>query len=251
MSSTPAKKADHFWREGMGDAEWQVIVESLQRAERWDEMWGFVFLAPVEWSAVMIRAMHDGGWIAKEEEADIWEELVRLCPKNGRQMLLTDGKLTKTLVGHADWIRQLIITPNGKMLISGSLDGTIRLWRLPDGRHIRTLEGHSDSVFCLSISPDGKILASGSLDNTIRLWDLHSGECLQILVGHERWVNCLSISPDGKTLVSGSYDRTARLWSLPSGKPIRKFAEREAIGVLRRAVHFHVRLLADITDSSI
>lgn len=70
---------------------------------------------------------------------------------------------------HTDGINALAISPDGKLLASGSGDKTIKLWSLPEGALIKTLKGHTDSVLVLAISPDGKRLASGSADKTICL----------------------------------------------------------------------------------
>ncbi|MBC8232315.1 hypothetical protein H8E77_22440 [bacterium] len=218
----------------MSDAEWATIVEGLKSESRWDEMLRILFLAPVEWAAEMVLAMKslitpkqsyglDGGWKAKEEERYLWEEIMGLCPREGKRVVLPDptGELIRTLKGHEHWVWCLALTPDGKMLAGGSYDRTVRLWSLPDGKLIRTLTGHREPIWCLSITPDGKTLASGSLDKTVRLWSLPDGELIRTLEGHTKGVWCLSITPDGKILASGSYDKTVRLWSLPDGEFIK------------------------------
>lgn len=81
----------------MGNAEWETIVEGLKKERRWDEMWRLIFLAPVEWAAEMVLAMRDGGWKAKEEERNLWEELVGFCPKEGKGIILPDVAHIKTM----------------------------------------------------------------------------------------------------------------------------------------------------------
>jgi WD40 repeat protein len=127
------------------------------------------------------------------------------------------NRLDDSQVLHTSLVYSLAISPNGKILISGSEDKTIRLWSLPDGNHIKTLRGHTDAVCCLKMSPNGKILISGSHDKTIRLWSYPDGTFIKTLIGHTDVVNSLAISPDGTILVSGSHDKTIRLWSLPDG----------------------------------
>jgi WD40 repeat protein len=61
-------------------------------------------------------------------------------------------------------------SPDGQTLASGSVDNTVRLWRVADGALLRTLEGHTDLVWSVAFSPDGTLLASGSWDGTVRLW---------------------------------------------------------------------------------
>ncbi|MBU4492317.1 MAG: hypothetical protein KKD69_07640 [Euryarchaeota archaeon] len=69
------------------------------------------------------------------------------------------------------WISQIVWSPDGRMLASGSDDNTIRICDAETGKPLRTLEGHDDTVFSVAWSPDGRTLASGSDDETIILWD--------------------------------------------------------------------------------
>jgi len=91
---------------------------------------------------------------------------------------LPEGELLNTLKGHTEWVNALAISPDGKLLASGSQDGTIKLWSLPEGVSLKTLERHTYWINALAISPDGKLLVSGSGDNTIKLWSLPGGELM-------------------------------------------------------------------------
>jgi WD40 repeat protein len=127
--------------------------------------------------------------------------------------------LLQTLKGHTRSVSSIAISPDGKILVSGSIDKTIRLWELPSGRELSTLIGHTGSVVSIAISPDGKNLVSGSHDGTIRLWELPSGRELHTLPPNEYIVSDVAISPDGKILV-GQISSTIRLWELPSGREL-------------------------------
>ena len=78
--------------------------------------------------------------------------------------------------GHTSWINSIAISPDGKYIVSGSDDTTIKVWDFKTGECLNTLEGHIDSVNSISISPDGKYIVSGSDDDTIKIWDFKTFE---------------------------------------------------------------------------
>lgn len=132
-------------------------------------------------------------------------------------------------------------SPDGKLLATGSVDKTVRLWtRLApmgtEGLCLNTLTGHTDEVRSVCFSPEGKRLASGSSDSTIRLWNVQSGQCDAVLQGHsgEVWGTCFS--PDGQLLVSVS-DETIQLWDIQTKRcvgvfrSVRPYERTNIIGV--------------------
>ena len=134
----------------------------------------------------------------------------------------------KTLIGHTDWVRSLVVLPDGR-LASASDDKTIRLWNTTTGESFKTLTGHTDWVNALVVLQDGT-LASGSADNTIRLWNTttrlrksrvyiaSTGVSVKTLIGHTGgWVRLLVVLPDGR-LASASADKTIRLWNTTTGE---------------------------------
>ncbi|NES08242.1 MAG: hypothetical protein F6K22_39030 [Okeania sp. SIO2F4] len=71
-------------------------------------------------------------------------------------------------ISHKDSVFAVAISKDGKNLVSGSADKTIRLWELETGKLKRTFDGHTDKVWAVAWSQDGKTFASGSADKTIR-----------------------------------------------------------------------------------
>jgi len=125
---------------------------------------------------------------------------------------------------HTDGLSSVAFSPDGRVVASGSLDHTIKLWDVPGGRQLRTLASHHGQVHSLAFSPDGRIMASGSADGTITLWNAANGRVLSSLAGHKYDVFFVAFSPDGRTLVSGSEDNTVKVWDLVSGRERRTFA---------------------------
>jgi WD40 repeat protein len=79
---------------------------------------------------------------------------------------------TGRLDGHTNLVTSVAFAPDGKHLVSGSDDKTVRLWNIESGDQIAVLRGHSAWVSSVAFSPDGNHIASGSWDKTIRVWDI-------------------------------------------------------------------------------
>lgn len=112
------------------------------------------------------------------------------------------------------------------LLVSGSYDGTLKLWDLPTGKLLQTFCGHSDAVHTLSVNR--QLLASGSYDRTIQLWDLKTGLLLHTLSGHTAAIGSVALSPVDAVVASGSHDHTVKIWHCESGELQLTFQEHTA-----------------------
>ncbi|KAI5121548.1 hypothetical protein M0805_002606 [Coniferiporia weirii] len=113
-------------------------------------------------------------------------------------------------------------SPDGRHIVSGSGDDTLRIWDAHTGNPVgNPLTGHSDRVTSVAYSPDGGHIVSGSGDKTLRIWDAYTGHPVgNPLTGHSDWISSVAYSPDGRHIVSGSGDKTLRTWDAHTGHPV-------------------------------
>ncbi|MEG4805915.1 AAA-like domain-containing protein [Microcoleus sp. F8-D3] len=126
------------------------------------------------------------------------------------------------LADHQAVVKNVVFSPDGKILASASEDDTVKLWN-PDGILLRTLTGHRDNIWTVSFSPDGKTIASASEDATIKLWNPANGTEIRTLTGHRGWVRGVSFAPDGLTIASSGSDGTVKLWNPADGTLLTTF----------------------------
>lgn len=104
---------------------------------------------------------------------------------------------------HRGSIVCMSLSPDGKQLVTGGIDGTIRLWDVESGKFLRALLGHDSYVYSLSWSPNSSTVASaGSHDGTVRLWDVESGRQTQVIKGLKGYVYHVAWSPNGNSLIA-------------------------------------------------
>ena len=111
------------------------------------------------------------------------------------------------------------MSSNGQFALSGSWDGTLRLWDLNTGNTTRRFIGHTKDVLSVAFSVDNRQIVSASRDKTIKLWNT-LGECKYTInegmKGHSEWVSCVRFSPVSAdpTIVSGGWDKMVKVWGL-------------------------------------
>jgi WD40 repeat protein len=157
----------------------------------------------------------------------------------------TEWRAVATLQGHTGTVWGVALSADGRLVASGSGDGTMRLWgttlagsgpvgpsaeRAQSSEHSRaatpsewrpmaTLQGHPSGVRTVALSADGQLVASG-FEGTVRLWETGTGRPLATLQGHPSGVRSVALSSDGHLLASGGLEGTLQLWETGTGRPL-------------------------------
>eukprot|EP00753_Platysulcus_tardus_P016415 PLAT5678.1.p2 GENE.PLAT5678.1~~PLAT5678.1.p2 ORF type:complete len:316 (+),score=137.38 PLAT5678.1:89-1036(+) len=129
------------------------------------------------------------------------------------------GVPTRSLRGHSHFVEDVIISSDGQFALSGSWDGTMRLWDLSTGLVSRRFVGHDKDVLSVAFSADNRQIVSASRDRSVKLWNTLA-ECKYSLTdrGHSDWVSCVRFSPSTTKplIVSCGWDKLVKVWSLSS-----------------------------------
>ena len=116
------------------------------------------------------------------------------------------------------------------LLISSSLDGTVRAYDLIKYKNFRIMTTPKQTqLICCSVDYSGEIVAAGSLDTyNIFVWSIKTGDLIDVLNGHTGPVSCLAFSHINDILVSGSWDNTVKMWELYTKKGISETYEHNS-----------------------
>ena len=133
------------------------------------------------------------------------------------------GTLIKTFIGHTDRVWSVAFHPDleKEILVSGSWDKTVRLWKSDNGL-VRTLGEHDDAVIGVDFNPrsDGDYqVVSGSDDETVKLWSTQS-KTIKTLRGDYTEIYGVAYDPNGDFIAAASNDRKVNLWANINAEPL-------------------------------
>ena len=145
--------------------------------------------------------------------------------------------LDHTLQGHSGWVTGLAFTPDGRRLVSGSWDQTVKMWDVSTGLPAGTVSNNIHYVQALASSRDGRWIAAENSADSVTIWDTATGQPVHTLPTDKKvrgagnnWVYSIAFSPDGRFLASGLDDKTVRIWDVKSGEPLHDFtANRRSV----------------------
>ncbi len=159
-----------------------------------------------------------GGWTAYNND----KEYGRI-----RLINLTKGEIDYILTGHTDVVNTLDFSADGKYLVSGSADKSLRVWKVDDGEPelLAVLKEHTGSIQHVKFLNSKKVV-SVSYDGTGIIWDWSNNRVDKKLERHTDRVSALDCSPNGQYIATGGYDNLVMLWD-EKGNYIKTLTEME------------------------
>mgnify|MGYP002622728899 CR=1 FL=1 len=130
----------------------------------------------------------------------------RLLAAAGNRVVLEDQRNGRESDLIGDQITSVAFAPDSSHFVTGSVDGSVRLWFADDGEAASDFGRHDAEVACVAVSPSGRFAASGSRDGSLVIWDLASGVALSTWTDSSRPIVSVRIASDGRTLAAASGD---------------------------------------------
>ncbi len=146
-----------------------------------------------------------------------------------RDVLLWDlntGICKLRFAGHSSPSTAVALTVDGRLVIAGAHDGSLRIWDRSKGALKHVLTEHTETIHSIAVNPKGTMVAAASQDDEISLWHLATGRLDSSRRAHHAGANTVVFSPDGQRMLSGGSDNMVKLWRLRGAKPIRRLRSR-------------------------
>jgi WD40 repeat protein/DNA-binding SARP family transcriptional activator len=175
----------------------------------------------------------DRGWVIRRFDARSGRPLGReryLGPEPATLMITHDGRELVTTDVHGTVIReartlrelrrlpvsaeQAALSPDGRTMLAGGRDGSVRFVDLATGETTAASGRHDRTVERAIFSPNGRQAITAGEDGRVIVWDVEHAAAVETLAGHAAKITGLAISSDGSTLYSSSLDSKVLIWDL-------------------------------------
>lgn len=146
------------------------------------------------------------------------------------------GDVVGTLAGHGARPSAAAYSPDGRMIVTGAYDGSVKVWNAETREELFSLPGHDKKLTTLAFHPDGRHIVSGSGEarlppdpsatGQLIVYDVDERRVLWNLEGHPGVVTCAQFSPDGRWMASGGFGTDmsdsgkVRLWDAATGESV-------------------------------
>lgn len=184
-----------------------------------------------EWS-------HAGSWLVSCDTSGV----IKYFQPNMNNVTLFEG--------HKEPVRDVSWAPDDLRFVTGSDDGTVKIWDFERREIEKSLSGHGYDVRCVKWHPTKSLLVSGSKNALIKFWDPRTGTDLRTLHDHKNSVQAMAWSPNGNMVASASRDQSIKIFDIRMMKMIQNFMGQEACSVAWHPVH-HDHIVSGGSDGSL
>lgn len=125
--------------------------------------------------------------------------------------------------GHADGVRTVAWSPDGRYIASAGRDMTVQVWEVTTGACIYTYHGHIDEIWSVAWSPDSRSIVSAGSDNAVEVWEATSGYDGTTYDKHSDIVRAVSWSPNSTYITSAGDDSYVRVWKATDASTVGTF----------------------------
>jgi WD40 repeat protein len=229
------------------DGNWIASASDDNSARLWNPTTGVIFHLRHNDFVRLVSFSPDSKWLAtgsKDQTASLWEvatgrkvSVMSLSAPASQLIFNAAGSQLATsaengeisewdiaatvgasdLLPHAQLVRSMAVSPDGRWLATASDDLNVRLFDTASNTKVATLP-HIDFIFGLAFNPESSLLATACADGLIHLWDVKTGEEVQTFTHTEvDWARSVAFSPDGQFLASGSDDAVIKVWDMKTG----------------------------------
>jgi len=127
------------------------------------------------------------------------------------------ARLAMVFDKHRHIVTSVRFSPNDSLVITSSVDSTIKIWKRESGEIVREIK-QSSGIAYLDLSNDGNHVVTGSYDSRVRVWRINDGALVKEFRGHDGTVWAVAFNNDGKKIVSGGNDAIVNVWDVETGK---------------------------------
>uniref|UniRef100_A0A8C5QET0 Transducin beta like 3 n=1 Tax=Leptobrachium leishanense TaxID=445787 RepID=A0A8C5QET0_9ANUR len=128
---------------------------------------------------------------------------------------------------HDKDINSIAMSPNDKLIASGSQDRTAKLWSAADLSLLGVFRGHKRGIWCVQFSPVDQVLATSSADGSLKLWGLQDFSCLKTFEGHDASVLKVIFVSRGTQLLTSGSDGLLKLWTIKTNECVKTLDTHE------------------------
>ncbi len=185
----------------LSDEEWEIVITGLILNEQWDDLWYYVFFAPLSQAIAGIRALGSSGWTPPDGEKTIWEELEKSLLPSWEYPRPHDEPVLSIPADEGKTLR-LGFSPDGSLFATSTSQGLLHVWQTGSGSLINSFLA-SGAVTGFAITPDNRHFLHLAGDGTICCRNLESGFAEWDYHSEGGIPSAFAISPDGSFILVG------------------------------------------------